>query len=146
MRPRSIQFLAIALTALALVPSGTHFFELPNKIGLPRDHHFIVQQIYRGWSGFGAVLFGAIGADLALAIVLVGRRPAFWFAMLGFALEAATLAIFLTWTYPANQATLNWTAASHAWQQLRAQWEYSHATDAILTFGALCSVTLAALK
>jgi hypothetical protein len=28
------QFLALLLTALALVPTGAHLFELPNKIGL----------------------------------------------------------------------------------------------------------------
>jgi hypothetical protein len=31
---RMVQFLAIVLTALALVPTGAHLFELPNKINL----------------------------------------------------------------------------------------------------------------
>jgi hypothetical protein len=34
---RVVQFLAILLTALALMPSGAHLFKLPNKIDLPRD-------------------------------------------------------------------------------------------------------------
>jgi hypothetical protein len=31
---RLVQFLAIVLTALSLVPAGAHLAELPNKIGL----------------------------------------------------------------------------------------------------------------
>jgi hypothetical protein len=31
---RVVQFLAVLLTALSLVPAGAHLFELPNKIGL----------------------------------------------------------------------------------------------------------------
>lgn len=34
---RVIQFLAILLTTLSLILSGTHLFELPNKIGLPSE-------------------------------------------------------------------------------------------------------------
>jgi hypothetical protein len=56
---------------------------------------------------------------------------------------AGTLAIFFAWTYPANQATADWTAIPADWAELRRQWEYSHATNAILTFLALCSATLA---
>jgi hypothetical protein len=32
-----LRLTALALTALVLVPSGAHLFELPGKIGLPRD-------------------------------------------------------------------------------------------------------------
>ncbi len=37
-----IQFLAVVLTALALIPSGAHLFELPNKVELPRDAYLTV--------------------------------------------------------------------------------------------------------
>jgi hypothetical protein len=49
--------------------------------------------------------------------------------------------IFFIWTYPANQATSNWTVVPADWQQLRTTWEYAHATNAVLTFLALCAVT-----
>jgi hypothetical protein len=68
-----VQFLALALTALALVPSGAHLFELANKMSLGAEQYFIVQSIYRGWSLFGIVLFGALIANLALALLLRGR-------------------------------------------------------------------------
>ena len=62
-----------------------------------------------------------------------------------FLLIAATLAIFFVWTYPANQATQNWTAAPANWTALRAQWEDAHAAGAVLTFAALCLVTASGL-
>jgi hypothetical protein len=140
-----VRFLAVILTALALVPAGAHFFELPNKIGLPQDEYFVVQGIYRGWALFGFVLIPAIVVNLALAIMQRRRRAAFWPATVGFLCMAATLAIFFTWTYPANLATSNWTLVPDNWAELRTHWEYAHAVNAVLTFGALCAVTLSVL-
>lgn len=135
---RITQFLALILIALALVPAGAHLFELPNKIDLPQDQYFTIQNIYRGWALFGIVLFGAITASLALTILLRGHGAAFWLSFGAFLLILATLAIFFTWTYPANQATNNWTVVPTNWVALRTQWEYAHAVNAILTFVALC--------
>jgi hypothetical protein len=142
---RLTQFFAIVLIALALVPAGAHLAELPNKIGLDQEAYFIVQNIYRGWALFGIALFGALTANLALAIMLRQQRAPFWLALLAFLLVAATLAIFFIWTYPANQATSNWTVVPANWQQLRTTWEYAHATNAVLTFLALCAVTWSVL-
>jgi hypothetical protein len=142
---RVAQFLAVMLTALALVPAGAHLFELPNKIGLAEDAYFVVQSIYRGWALFGIVLFGALAANLALAIMVRRQRAPFWLALAAFLLVAATLVIFFTWTYPANQATSDWTVVPANWQELRVQWEYAHAANAALTFLALCALTWSVL-
>lgn len=139
------QFLAIMLTALALVPAGAHLFALPNKIGLAQDDYFVVQGIYRGWALFGPVLFGALAANLAVAILVRRERTPFWLALLAFLLVGATLVIFFTWTFPANQATSNWTVVPGNWQELRVQWEYAHAINAVLTFLALGAITLSVL-
>jgi hypothetical protein len=140
-----VQFLAIVLTALSLVPAGAHLAELPNKIGLDQKAYFAVQNMYRGWALFGIVLFGPLAANLALATMLRRQRAPFWLALAGFLLMAATLVIFFMWTYPANQATSNWTVVPANWQQLRTTWEYAHATNAVLTFLALCAVTWSVL-
>jgi ribose/xylose/arabinose/galactoside ABC-type transport system permease subunit len=142
---RLVQFLAIVLTALALVPAGAHLFELPNKVGLAEEAYFVVQGIYRGWALFGIVLFGALAANLALAVMVRRKRAPFRLASLAFLAVAATLAIFFTWTYPANLATRDWTVVPANWQELRTQWEYAHATNAVLTFLALCAVTWSVL-
>ena len=142
---RWIEFLAIIFTALALVPGGAHLFALPNKIGMSEEAYFVAQQVYAGWALFGIALFGALLSNLVFAIMLRGEYPAFRFALAGFLLIAATLVIFFVWTFPTNQATANWTEAPRDWQELRWHWEYSHAVNAVLTFIALCCVTLAAL-
>jgi hypothetical protein len=144
-RLKVVQFLALALTALALVPSGAHLFELPNKINLAAEQYFIVQNIYRGWSLFGAVLIGALIANLALALFLRGRGMPFVLALFAFLCIGLTLVVFFIWTYAANQATNNWTMIPDNWEQLRREWEYSHAANAVVTFAAFCSVALSSL-
>lgn len=142
---RTVQFLAIIFTALALVPGGAHLFALPNKIGMGQAEYFTAQQIYAGWALLGIVLFAALFINLVHTVMVRGEYPAFRFALVALVLIAATLAIFFTWTFPTNQATANWTEVPASWRSLRTQWEYSHAVNAVLTFVALCSVTLAVL-
>lgn len=135
------QFLAVVLTALALVPGGAHLMALPAKIDMPEQPYFVAQQIYRGWAMAGAVIFAAIFANFASAYVARYNLRQFWLSVAAGLLIAATLAIFFAWTYPANQATGNWTSVPEDWERLRIQWEYSHAVNALVTFGALlCSV------
>ena len=145
--PRLLRFLAVVLTALALVPAGAHLFELPNKIGLPRDAYLVAQGLYRGWALFGFVLFGALAANLGLAAAL-RRRGASVAARLALGaglLIALVLAVFFAWTHPANLATENWTRMPADWEALRRQWECSHAVNAGLTFLAFCLVVLSVL-
>nr|WP_294548787.1 hypothetical protein [uncultured Rhodopila sp.] len=95
MEIRINQFVAIILTALALIPGGGH------------------------------------------ALMPCAAAPA--------AITCVTLAIFFTWTLPANRATTNWTAPPPEWQVLRIRWECSHAVNAALNFVALCATTASAL-
>jgi hypothetical protein len=143
---RLIQFLAIMLTALALVPTGAHLAALPIKMAMTQASYFIAQQIYAGWALFGIVLFGALAANLAHTIVLRRLGRSFSFALASFLLIAATLVIFFVWTLPTNQATSNWTVVPKNWDELRSQWEYSHAANALVTFAALVCVVIAALR
>lgn len=142
---KAVQLLAIIFTALALVPGGAHLIELPNKIGMPRDDYMIVQQIYRGWALSGFVLAAALAFTLALTIMSRGQTLPFVFAAAGFALLLATLAAFFIWVFPVNRATHDWTVATEDFRQLRAQWEYTHAANAIATFAALVATVAASL-
>jgi hypothetical protein len=141
---KGLQFTVVVLMALALVPVGAHLLALPNKIDLPQQDYFTVQAIYLGWwLPSGIILISAIVASLVLAIGLRGAGTRFWLAAAGFVLIASTLVIFFVWTQPANAATANWTVVPDNWQALRTHWEYSHATNAVLTFAALCAVLAA---
>ena len=136
---RVIQFLAVVLTALAVIPAGAHLFELPNKIDMPRDAYLTVQGIYAGWASFGIVDLAALVLNFVLAIKLRRQRPAVYFAWTAALCFVVFFAIFFTWTLPANQATANWTTMPDNWSGLRREWESSHALKAVLKLVALCS-------
>ena len=140
-----LQFIALVLTAIALMPAGAHFFALPNKIHLGQIDYFIVQNIYRGWALFGIVLFGNLIASATLAFILRGTRGPFLFVLINVLCQIATLAIFFAFTFPANQATDNWTAIPPDWEYLRWQWEMSHAINAVIAFVGFCSLTISLL-
>lgn len=139
---RLLEVAALAFAALALVPAGAHFFELPGKMALTRDEYFIVQQIYTGWSLFGIVLFGSLAANLALAVAARRERVACVFATAAFASMLTVLILFFGFVYPANGTTENWTSIPANWDALRTQWEYGHAVNAVLTFIAFLCVSL----
>lgn len=122
-----------------------HLLELLNKINLSREQYLVVQQIYRGWALLGFVVAGALLSTLALTISLRRKRRAFIPALIAFLCIAGTQVVFWTYTYPANQATKNWTMLPENWEELRRQWEYSHATSAILNLIALVMVSLSVL-
>jgi hypothetical protein len=143
----------MVLTALALVPGGAHLFALANKINLSESDYFITQSIYRSitqsiyrsWALLGIVLIGAAIANLALAFLIRAQRAPSIFALIGGLCLVATLVIFFAFTFPANQATNNWTQVPADWQQLRWRWELSHAVNAVITFFAFCSLTISLL-
>jgi len=91
------------------------------------------------------VVYGALLSTLALTIMVRGRPKAFGLALTGFLRLAGTQVVFWTFTFPANQATGNWTTLPENWMALRAQWEYSHATSAVLNLIALVALILSVL-
>ena len=141
-----LKFLAVIVTALALVPAGAHLLEMPSKLALSRDDYLTVQGIYRGWALLGVLPIAAVVADLALALALRRDRAAAGLALLGGLLMAGALGVFFVWVFPANQATDDWTTLPEPWEALRAQWEYGHAAGAIATLLALCAVVAASLR
>jgi hypothetical protein len=142
---RTVSFLALVFTALALVPYGAHLFALPNKIGMTEARYFIAQSIYQGWSLLALMLIPAMLVNLLFAFLLRGQGKAFVLAIAACLCMAATLAVFFAFTYPANVATHNWTVSPADWERLRQQWEYSHAVNAALMFLTFCLVAWASV-
>ncbi|MGR3323321.1 MAG: hypothetical protein ACU0DK_15470 [Pseudooceanicola sp.] len=143
----ALRLLAIALMALILVPSGAHLFELPHKIALDAESYFTVQDIYAGWSLFGAPIFAAIVVNIWLYVAERRRHPAtaHW-ALIAAALTVISLGVFFAWIFPANQATANWTVQPDDWETLRRNWEYGHAFNAVLVGCGLLATALAIVK
>lgn len=139
-------FIALLATAIALGAALAHAFTLPNKIGLSADEYLIAQKSYRGWDRLGYVLLIQLVAMLAVAL-LAGRErnvrvPAL-FAILSLAIAQS---MFWLFTYPANVATQNWTVIPQDWENLRWQWEYSHAVGAAFQLLAMSCLIVAALS
>jgi hypothetical protein len=134
---------SLLFAALALVASGAHLAELPNKIGLAREEYLVVQQIYAGWALFAIPVIGALASTAALSAML-WRGRGFLHALAAFLCIAGTQAVFWTFTFPANQATRNWTVLPDQWLSIRAQWEYSHAASAVLNLAALAILAILA--
>lgn len=142
-----LRVVALAVTAIVLMPSGAHFFELPGKIGMADEAYFTVQSIYAGWSLFAVPIFAAIALDLLLAAAM------WWSDRTGALLAAGaallivlSLAIFFVWILPGNQATQNWTSVPADWQDLRRNWEYGHAVNAVIVFVSFIMLAAAAVR
>ena len=139
-------FLSLLFTALAMAAGFAHLFELLNKMKLPAEDYLTVQQIYRGWSLLGIVVFGSLFSNLALTVVARKNPKVFRLALTAFLCIVGTQIIFWTFTYPVNQQTANWTVLPANWLELRNRWEYSHAVSAVLEFVALIALISASLS
>jgi hypothetical protein len=138
--------LAFLFCALALGPALAHLLALPNKIGMDEAQYFTAQRIYDGWALLGIVVAGALLTSLGLTIALRREAVPMRWALLAFLCVAAAQAVFWIFTFPANQATANWTQAPPNWEALRARWEYSHAAGAVLMLAAVMSLVLSLLS
>jgi hypothetical protein len=142
---KTLQFVAILCTAVAMAAGWAHLLELPNKMALSHDDYLTVQQIYRGWALLGIVVVGALVATAFLTVLQRGDGVAFYLALAATLCIALSLAVFFSVTFPANKATQNWTVLPAGWEALRRQWEYSHAAGAVLYFIALASLALSVI-
>lgn len=145
MTVNAVRFISVLLTALAMAAGFAHLFELLNKMPLSREQYLTVQQIYRGWALLGIVVVGALLSTLVLAVMVRDNCIMFYLTLTAALCIALSLIVFFTFTYPANQQTLNWTVLPDNWQELRRQWEYSHAIGAGLYFIAFISLLLSLL-
>lgn len=143
---KTLQFIAILFVAVAMAGGWAHLLELPNKMGLSREEYLTVQQIYQGWALLGIAVVGALLSTAALAVLQRGEGAPFYFALVATLCIALSLAVFFSFTFPANKATQNWTVLPEGWEALRRQWEYSHATGAFLYFVALASLVLSVVS
>jgi len=142
---KTVFFIALLATALALGGAMAHLLELPNKIALPRDDYFIVQQAYRGWNRLAFLLLIQLIAIVTVVIMSRHEPSVLWPAVISALCLLGAQAVFWIYTYPANVATKNWTTIPDNWETLRTQWEYSHAAGAVFQILAMSSIIIAAL-
>jgi hypothetical protein len=139
-------FVAIIATALALGGALAHAYELPNKIDLGREDYFAVQRIYSGWNRLAYVLAAQLIGILAIIFLHLRQITVLRLALVALGGWVASQTVFWLWTYPANQATENWTQQQPNWEALRICWEYSHLAGAAFQLLAMVALVVALLR
>jgi hypothetical protein len=137
MRIKLLQWAAVMCLAISMAGGWAHLMSMPAKMRMSREDYFVAQQVYQGWALLGIPIFAALGATAALALLQRHARGADCLSLAAALCIAASLVIFFIFTFPANQATQNWTTLPPDWEPLRRQWEYSHAAGAVLYFIAM---------
>ena len=142
---RALDFASIFFVVLVVVPSGAHLLELHNKLRLSPDEYMIAQRSYEGWWLIGGVIPVAIALVAAQVAVRLRRRESIGCSLVSLLCLLAAHALFWTFTFPANQVTLNWTAKPADFERVRAQWEWSHGTGALLNLTGFAALLFAVL-
>jgi amino acid permease len=143
---KTLFFLAIMLTAIALGAGLAHLFELPNKINISAADYLTVQRNYDNWWIVGLSVPLAFLSVLGLAIALRGTGTPFTLALIALVLLVGEMVAFWGFTAPVNRATENWTMLPTNWEELRDQWEYSHAVRAVLYVLAMGTLVMSVLN
>jgi hypothetical protein len=139
-------FVALLSTALALGAALAHALELPNKIAMSREQYFVAQRAYDGWNRLGYLLVVELAGMLAVIWLYRAEPRVLWPVLFSLGCLVAAQATFWIWTFPANQATANWTVQPDNWDTLRHQWEYSHLLGAAFQVLAMAALIVAVLR
>ena len=164
---KTCRFIAFLFVALVLAAGLARLFVLPVKMALPAVAYLTVQGVYSGWELLGIAVAGALLALATLAWQLrprsagwsflkssrrsrsqsarLGRPRAFALTLLALVAIIADKAVVWSFAHPVNQATGNWTFLPDNWVALRAQWEYAHASGAVLDLLAFMALVLSVL-
>lgn len=150
---RVLHFITTMLASLSMAMAFAHLLEMP-----PRLEWNAELWIETTVTGGAFRLFGSIGAVIettawiaALVLSFSLRHqsgPAFSLAATGAALMIAAYAIWWLFVFPANQMHATWTPEIYPpdWERWRNQWEYAHASRAVLLIFALGALVLSALN
>jgi hypothetical protein len=145
------RFITLMLAAFSLSLSMTHLLELPQRIQFDQQLWIrvtVIENIYR--------LFGTIGAFFEIAailtaimlVVLVRKYGSTFYWTLGGAMLLAIA--FVSWIIfiaPMNAEFAKWltTPIPSNWMQYRDQWEYAHATNALIKIIGLSFLVISIL-
>ncbi len=133
----------------ALIPLSvllSNLFEIPVKINLSKDNYQLIQ-------GFSSELVWLILFEVAALIMTViliviekNKKRTFRHLLIALICFVISIALFFIFILPADITTNNWSDFPIDWESLRAQWEYSNAIRALLSFAGFSFIVLAFLK
>jgi Domain of unknown function (DUF1772) len=129
-----------------------HALELPAKMRYSASQYIMIQNSL--YAAFGPPNIGAfievaaLLSAIGLTFLVRQRRPAFQLTLLAIAFMLLAFPIlFFAFTEPANRIIRSVTPNSIPanWEQLRAQWEYSHLARFFCHLTALSALVLSIL-
>lgn len=144
-----LRFFTIMLTALSLSAAFAHLLEMPAK--LTYDGVLWINLLQTLYPMFGRVSgvceIGAVIAALVLVVAIRKHGRAFRWTLLAALCLVATHAIFWIWVAPVNAVLvpLSPETLTPDWVRLRNQWEFAHATRAVLQIIALAALVISIL-
>lgn len=141
-----VSFLSLFFTALALCPYVAHLMSFPNKMEMSREEYFIAQQVYSGWSYSAILILLSFISTILLSVCAKDHDRVLRFSLAATFCIGMSLMVFFVFTFPANQITENWTLQPQSWADLRIQWEYSHAFNALLYMAAEALLIMSVLS
>jgi hypothetical protein len=143
-------WITLLVCSMSFALSFAHLMELPARMSWSQDlwvQTTVTGGLYRSFEMPGALI--ATGAVLLAATLAFVRRSAteagWWIA--GAVLFAVGLAVWFAFVAPMNKHLAAWrtSAVVTNFESVRAQWEYAHATIAVLLFAGLTCLIRAAL-
>lgn len=144
-----LRFLTIMLTALSLSAAFAHLLEMPAKLTYDGALWlYLLQTLYPTFGKISGVCeIGAVVAALVLVVAIRNRSRAFRWTLLAASCLVVTHAIFWIWVAPVNAALvpLSPETLPADWTRLRDQWEFAHASRAILQIVALAALVISVL-
>ncbi|MGH7503773.1 MAG: DUF1772 domain-containing protein, partial [Longimicrobiales bacterium] len=145
------RFTTLLLVALSMGLSFCHLMEMPIRLRWEPVLWITVtnvQGLYWLFGRVGAVIdVAAWVTAVALAFLVRQRLPAFWWTVLGAALMVVAHAAWWALVAPANAIMAGWSPEGIPLDfiEVRNQWEYTHATIALLKILGLCALLLSVL-
>jgi hypothetical protein len=149
---RGLYFATLMFTALSMSMPFCHLLEMPARLSW--DAPLWIETTVTGavFYMFGRVgwIFeiAAIVSSLALLVHLRRQRAATDLVVGGALMLVVGHAVFWIVTAPVNAEIASWTPSTFPqdWQAWRMQWEYSHATRAVLQIAALGALLWSAMR
>lgn len=144
-----LRFVTVMLTALSLSAAFAHLLEMPAKLTYDGAQWvYLLQTLYPTFGKVsGMCEIGAVVTALVLVIAVRKRPKAFRWTLLAAACLVAAHAIYWIWVAPVNAALvpLSPETLPADWASLRNQWEFAHASRAILQIAALAALVISIL-
>lgn len=146
---RTWRFITLMLTSLSMAMAFCHLLQMPPRMNYDSALWLTTtQSLFQYFGTVGAFIEGGAWISaILLALFVRKHKPAFRLTAIGAGCLLAAHVAFWWFIFPINAEIGRWTLDTIPanWTRIRSQWEYTHATRAILQILGLASLLLSVL-